>query len=185
MEKKILAILCIIAFVILYILPVIIAGIILTGIFMGCFTFYKKHPNASSHAIYMIITPLLILGWCYIGYYIYSNDYCNTYEVRLFYIDHDDGYNRYERKKYTIVARAQEDVYVKIWRDFISENKKEIKSIEDFYHYERVLYIWNQSKKRSCYPDQYEKIDSLIEAEKLYYRIGEMKLDLLYLSRGW
>ena len=42
MEKKILAILCIIAFVILYILPVIIAGIILTGIFMGCFTFYKK-----------------------------------------------------------------------------------------------------------------------------------------------
>jgi energy-coupling factor transporter transmembrane protein EcfT len=185
MEKKLLAILGIIALIILYIGPVIIAFIVISGLFIGCFTIYKNHPNAISRVMSMVITPLLILGWVYMGYTIYSNEYCNTYNIRLLYKYYNDDYGTTEISNYTLVARTEKDLYVKIWRNFISENKKNIKSTNDFYHYDRTLTIWNQSKNKQCYPQRYENIDSLIEAEKLYYRIGEMKLDLLHLSRGW
>lgn len=182
MDKKLLVIFALFAFFVFYIVPVLIAGLIISGIILGIYEIYKRYPKAFSHVISVILTPLLIIGWFYMGYVLYSNNYCNTYKIRLFNTDYNDNFETKEKGSYSIIAKSEKEVYVKVWRNFILENKKNIKTMDDFYHYGGIIVIWNQSKNKQCFPVRYEKIDSLIEAEKLYYRMGELKLDLLHLA---
>ena len=181
MEKKLLAILFIIVLIIVYVGPVLLACIIFMLLWMGCFTLYRKHPNGVSRLLSYIITPLLVLGWGYIVYVIYSHNICNTYRISYHYYEY---YNNRD-VDYKIIARTEIDAYIKVWKDFISANKNDIMSGDGLSPYLNALTIWNESKNKQCHPSRYENIDSIIKSEKLYYKNKNLKFDFLDLTRGW
>lgn len=179
MEKRLLAVLAVIAFVIMYIGPIILAALVVTGIVMGSIAVFKKYPKGISRTISYLVTPLLVTGWIYLGYVIYANDYCNTYKIRFYYGD----YLSKPGKDYTITSRTEEAAYIEAWKYFMSENKNDIKASKNYSDYQGVLEIWNLTKNEKCYPWRNENIKSLIKTEKLYY--GMSDFNLIYITKGW
>jgi len=176
MEKKFLAALFLIALFIAFVGPILI----LTAIIMGSITIYLKYPNQVSRIITPLITPLLIVGWLYYSYYFYSNNYNNKYEIRI---------NYYLQEKpndhYTILATTTEEAYIEAWRYFISKNRNKIKCTNDIELFKGSLSIRNITNINKIYPKGYDKIDSLIKAEKLYLKVGKSKIDLNDILASW
>ena len=177
MEKKLIASLILIALFIVFVGPMLI----LTAIIIGCITIYLKYPNQVSRIITPLITPLLIIGWLYYSYYFYLNNYNNKYEIRIIYYLQEKP-NDY----YTILATTTEEAYIEAWNYFMSENKKNIKRANDIDELLNAsISIRNITKNRSIYPKDYDKMDSLIKAEKLYLKVGKSKIDLNDILARW
>lgn len=169
MEKKLIASLILIALFIVFVGPMLI----LTAIIIGCITIYLKYPNQVSRIITPLITPLLIIGWLYYSYYFYLNNYNNKYEIYINYYlqEKTDDY-------YTFLATTTEEAYIEAWRYFISKNRNNIKCANDIELLKNSLIIRNITQNRRICPKDYDKIDSLIKAEKLYFKVGKSKIDL-------
>jgi len=180
MDKKFPWALFVILVIIVYIGVVLLVCAIVYGIIMGCIALFKKYPKAVSRVVSTTMTPLLIIGWTYIGYTIYANDFCNTYIVEI----RGRFNSNIPEQTYTVIAKSEEEVYIKAWKHFVTKNKDGLKAnaITD---YEGVLNIFNQSKMETCYPSFHNNIDSLIDAQRLYFRRGADTIDLVYISRGW
>ena len=177
MEKKFIAALFLIVLFVISVGPILI----LIGIIMGCIKIYMKYPNQVSHIITPVITPLLIVGWLYYSYYFYFNNYNNKYEIRINYFlqEKPDDY-------YTILATTTEEAYIEAWRYFISENRKYLKSADDIELFRTAtLSIRNKTRKRHVYPKERKQIDSLVKAEKLYFKVGKSKIDLNDILASW
>ena len=68
----------------------------------------------------------------------------------------------------------------------MSENKKNIKRANDIDELLNAsISIRNITKNRSIYPKDYDKMDSLIKAEKLYLKVGKSKIDLNDILARW
>lgn len=178
--NKYLAVLILLLAIIFWLLPFVIAGIIIVVVLLTCSLLFKRAPQKISRFIYTILTPLLIVGWVYYGYIFITQEYYNTYSVS--YI----GINEYKlhadlNKDYTITATSDEDVYIKVWKKFIADNKDIINSSDDWYHYHRSISIRNKTKNKKVYP--YFGYYSLVEAEKLYYRKGNQEITFIDILR--
>lgn len=166
MGKKILTVFAIIAVMIYLLIPLFVASFVLMAVFISILAIFNKYPKEISRVIYYTITPLLICGWIYYGYYIYANDYCNTYNIYL-----DD-------KKCTVITRNEKDVYIKAWNFFLAEKKNNVSS-SDYSYYSNVLVIENLSRPYIYNHQMYSsELDSFINANKLYYYEGKNKVKI-------
>ena len=173
MEKRLIAALAVIVFIVIYIGPFILAAIVIMGICSACLAVFNKYPYIVSYILYYAITPLLICGWLYYGYSIYKNNYCNTYEIRF-----SANYNLDKPQKYfEINTPSEEEAYIKAWEFFKNNYVKELKTKNEIWFYGGALQIWNQSKNRYCHPLEKENLDSLIKVKRMYYRTDTSLFD--------
>lgn len=184
MDKHILSALVGIAIIIVFFLY-IAAALIIIGVILGllwCFyTVYRDHPRQTSKIMYNLVAPLLLVGWLFVGYIIFTNEYYNTYKLNFTYHEYYNIPNR----EYIITAKNDADAYVKAWNCFVSQGKPDLLSEDDIVPYRDCLYIWNMSKNEKCSTLNTADIKHLIEANQLYIKNDSLKIDLLVLTNYW
>ena len=182
MEKRLLGLLFVIGlvvYVIYQILPFLLgcaASVVFVALVVNL---YKKFTEEYAHCGRYLFTPLLIIGWMYIGYLCYANFYCNTYIIGYQYSD----YKVQSIKPYKIIAKSDEDVIVQAWNNFLKEHKQSFDSI-DYYGSKPLytIYIYNQSHDKLISVYKYQ---SFIEEKKLQYNNGKITFDFYDFFRGW
>ncbi len=182
MEKKLLALLFVIglvAYAIYLAIPFILACAALVGLVYLVIKLYARHTQGIAHWGAYIITPLLIVGWMYIGYLCYANFYCNTYIIGYRILDDTD----YGIKPYKIVAKSDEEVIVQAWNNFVKEHKQAFSGIENSWDKPQyIIYLYNKTHDKLI---PVYKYDSFIKEKKLHYNNGKFTINFYDYFSGW
>ncbi len=169
MEKRLLAVIFVIGMIVYAIiqaLPFILGGAALGGLVYLLIKLYAKYPNTYSAVGSYIITPLLIVGWLYIGYLAYSNLYYNTYIVE------PGGYNSESTLYYKFTAKDDREAVIKAWNYYITTNKKQIDA--DYYpKYSNMVHVYNHTNDEIVLFGRYDDL-----CDSLHYSNGKVRLSL-------
>lgn len=184
MDKHLLNALIGIAIIIVFFVYIAVALIIVAvvlGLLWGCYTVYRDNPRQTSKAIYYLIAPLLLVGWLFVGYIIFTNNYYNTYKLSFSY---HENYN-IPNKEYIITAKNDKDAYIKAWNFFVAQGGPNLATKDDIIPYRDCLFIWNMSKNKKCTPTKSADVKSLIESNRLYIENDSLRIDFLDLTNYW
>ncbi|MBQ8702468.1 MAG: hypothetical protein IJ549_06880 [Prevotella sp.] len=170
MEKRLLAVLFVIGMIVYAIiqaLPFILGGAALVGLVYLLIRLYAKYPDTYSAVGGYIITPLLIVGWLYVGYLAYTNLYHNTYVVE------PGGYNSESSIYFKFTAKDDREAVVKAWEYYIKTNKRKIDA-EDYYpYYSNRVRVYNHTNDEIVPFGRYNDL-----CDSLHYSNGKVHLSL-------
>ena len=182
MEKKLLALLFVIgliAYAIYLVIPFLLGCAAIVGFVSLVIKLYAKHTQGIAHWGAYIITPLLIVGWMYIGYLCYANFYCNTYIIGYRISDEID----YGIEPYKIVAKSDEEVIVQAWNNFVKDHKQAFSGIENSWDKPQyIIYLYNKTYDKLV---PVYKYNSFVKKKKLHYNNGKFTIDFYDYFHGW
>jgi predicted membrane protein len=167
MEKKVLAIIFLIGLIIytfVQVLPFIIGFCVLAGLIFLIKRLYNRNPKGYASVGSILLAPLLLLGWVYIGFLAYTNLYCHIYILTGEF----EGTEIFAGK--TFLAKNDEEAIVKAWK--YSTIQGDIETIDDEYFYylpKKRIYNWTTDEVVDIHT--YKNT-----TDSLYYKYGERKI---------